>query len=223
MRILVLTKNILVEEDLQNKLQELNFEVFCTRNAFIKLLTENTFDTTLTLFDLVILSETLTNKEVAEVTKSIKKFNMIIIRKTADMVTKEEQNQISDCQLDGWISDLSSKDELRESLAKYNKTIKNKENDEDQTEDLAINYLEEFYASLSKHERQIFKKLYENKESCVLREELHSMLWPHHESAELNKPYLSAVIKRIRTKLKKYENVPYRIVTDYGSGYKLVA
>ena len=57
--ILLLTKNILVEQELQAKLQRLNYEVFCCSNMFYLMTQQVKKLPMLTYFDYIILSETI--------------------------------------------------------------------------------------------------------------------------------------------------------------------
>lgn len=65
--VLLLTKNILVEQKLQEKLQRLNYEVFCCSNMFYLMTQQTRKLPMINYFDYIILSETITENEMRQI------------------------------------------------------------------------------------------------------------------------------------------------------------
>jgi hypothetical protein len=165
MRILVLTKNIFHELELQRELQVLNHEVFVTRNERNNSLLANCGS----VFDCLFLSETLSEKEFLTIVKeSSSLFDGQIIR-----INVEEGQQIpaSKEKLDVLYVDRSFV-EIRELL-----DILNTKNDEH----LMATSIEEFNRKLSKQEQLFFENLQEGK--TIAREDMCWLIWGEDESS----------------------------------------
>lgn len=65
-KVIILTRNIIIEQEFQNELQRLDYEVFVLKE-FFDVDKPNYFEDILSLFDIVIFSETLTNQEFNEI------------------------------------------------------------------------------------------------------------------------------------------------------------
>ena len=86
-RILVLTKNILVEQTFQQQLQHLNYEVFCTNCC------EETIEHELTFFnyfDAIVLSETLSQNDCLRLLGSLSSLEKPIYRRSQSMCNKRQ-------------------------------------------------------------------------------------------------------------------------------------
>lgn len=80
-RILILTKNILIEQELQHKLQLLNYEVYCSVRLFDELIHQETTSIFLNVFQYVIISESICESEVARLSSALNDSSFKIIRK----------------------------------------------------------------------------------------------------------------------------------------------
>lgn len=202
MRILVLTKNIFHELELQRELQVLNHEVFVTRNERNNSLLANCGS----VFDCLFLSETLSEKEFLTIVKeSSSLFDGQIIR-----INVEEGQQIpaSKEKLDVLYVDRSFV-EIRELL-----DILNTKNDEH----LMATSIEEFNRKLSKQEQLFFENLQEGK--TISREDMCWLIWGEDESSS-RKSQLSNLAKKINRKLDECNYTDKRIKTYWGKGYIL--
>lgn len=194
MRILVLTKNIFHELELQRELQVLNHEVFVTRNERNNSLLANCGS----VFDCLFLSETLSEKEFLTIVKeSSSLFDGQIIR-----INVEEGQQIpaSKEKLDVLYVDRSFV-EIRELL-----DILNTKNDEH----LMATSIEEFNRKLSKQEQLFFENLQEGK--TIAREDMCWLIWGEDESSS-RKSQLSNLAKKINRKLDECNYTDKRIKT----------
>ncbi|WP_137665437.1 winged helix-turn-helix domain-containing protein [Enterococcus hulanensis] len=219
MKIIILTKNVLAEVKLQSKFQELNHEVYCSKVFLDKVLMEKAAGE-LKIFDVAILSESIPNKEVFEIGPILRQLGIKVLRKTANSVSEQETDSIQEKVVDGWISNISTKDTLREDLCQIKKTlllpgtIKGSDFVEE-------NYdFQEFRQYLSTMEREVFDRLFSSRGECVLRKHLYACLW-QHEPTTSNVVHLSALIRKLRIKIRKFNQLDVQIVTVHGAGYKL--
>lgn len=79
--ILILTKNLVVERRLQENLQYLNYEVFCSVKIFNRLKKIEAAKTAIHSFQLLILSDTISDSEVIQLLPKLILTNQIIFRK----------------------------------------------------------------------------------------------------------------------------------------------
>lgn len=112
-RILVLTKNILVEQTFQQQLQYLNYEVFCT-NCF-----EETVEHELTFFnyfDAIVLSETLSQNDCLRLLGSLSSLEKPIYRRSQSMCNKREAEIWQERGIIRWLGLKDSLEEIREKI-----------------------------------------------------------------------------------------------------------
>ena len=108
-RILIITTNILNEENFQNKLQRLHYEVFVSETV-IDLFSDNSNSKYLDLFPVIILSETLPLRMVKMLNNKFKKQYVHIKRETEN--NKKMGNDLA--QLTNRINSTISFEDLRE-------------------------------------------------------------------------------------------------------------
>lgn len=202
MRILVLTKNISYELELQQELQSLNNEVFVTRNEFDDYL----LTTCAELFNCLFVSETFSDKEFFDIYYEITPlYTGRVVRilpedETPEQASKEGVN----------IAYVHrSFINLRDFLGAMVTTKKGNPNTISK---------EEFHRILSDKERMFFTSL-ENGE-IISRQDMCWLLWGEGETAS-KKSQLSTLAKRLNIKLDEYNYTDRRIKTRWGKGYML--
>ncbi|WP_438788290.1 helix-turn-helix domain-containing protein [Enterococcus sp. DIV0756] len=221
-RILLLTKNVLAEEDFQKKLQHLNYEVFSSSSLLARSNFQNGFLQFFNLFYYTILSETISDIELEHILPVLNRSSTIIIRKNDHLSEKQTQ----DVRMNLWISNESSIEELRETLmesfheeraASVNERITSygledakKSNWKYSTSTL----------SLSGMEKRILKALYLAKGQVISREELCTLTWDG-EITDSKMVMLSNAIRKLRIKLDKGGLPKETIRTLWGKGYQL--
>ncbi|MBO0454687.1 winged helix-turn-helix domain-containing protein [Candidatus Enterococcus murrayae] len=214
--ILLLTKNILVEKELQKKLQRLNYEVFCCSNM-LYLMTQQTRKLPLiNYFDYVILSETISENEMQQILAVLPE-SKTILRK----LEKEPEKQIEG--IDGWISETATVEELRETLCRWEKRPVSQET----ILSLVGNRIGEESAiqttgtlSLSKLERRALEKLYQANGKVISRENLCDYLWKDG-ATKSRLAQLSILIKKLRIAFQKDGIAGETVQTSWGEGYLL--
>lgn len=225
--ILILTKNVLAEEEIQRKLQHLNYEVYCSSRLLSRNSNQGELRQVLKLFFYTIISETISDIEVENILPILKRSSTIIIRKNDHLLKSElVENDLSLS-----ISNQSSIEELRETLMKpiLSEMDSKKSNKKDgvdfyQSYDEILPKSSAYYSlsklSLSGMERKILFKLYLAKGKIVSRDELVEEIWSNGIN-DSNLAMLSNGIRRLKLKLSKEglsENV---IKTLWGKGYRL--
>lgn len=207
-QILLLTKNILTEHNLQHRLQALNHEVYCTSESLRKL--QTTMDHSLLHhFDIVILSETLCYDEVASICSLLKELPIDLFQ-VVEQIPKEDTSVTLEIQKK-WLKKEATLEELRESLV-TNKRIPSTTQKDKLPRSMLIH--------LSRLESELLKALFEAKGRIVPRNELSKILW-QEEPTLSNKSQLSALVNRLKRKFEMSGFKEEAIVTYWGNGYQL--
>lgn len=228
--ILILTKNLVIEQTLQQQLQYLNYEVFCSVELFDRLRTGASQDETpngvleqfLASYQAIILSETLSDGEVQTLLPILRSKDRILLRKLGGEPSAKEEEQMKDVGITDWlIADHSIdyvREQLSEKLAAY------------QTESMNIVFfypnqqdlgdVEKLKASLSTREKSALSCLLEARGEVVSREALCARIWNDRpNNSRLSQT--SVLIKRIKMKLELAGYDPEKLKTVWGSGYLL--
>lgn len=220
---LILTKNLLFEQPLQNRLQSLGYEVYCSKLLFDKLIYE--FETNHQIerkFAAVIVSETISDTEAKQIFSNLDK-RCCFIRKTSAEPDEVEQRRIREIGFYDWISENQSMERLREyvvsNLANMNyqkeqaRVIFNHNGELKQEELHAILHI------LSKKETTFFEKLLQSYGKTISRVEMSQTIWGEDpNNSQLAQ--MSIIAKRIRWKLKEM-GIGLVVEAIWGKGYRL--
>lgn len=223
-RILLLTKNVLSEQELLQKLQRLNFEVFPSSSTLHLLLTEDEGADLAEYFSIVILSETISCREVENLLPRLVKEGRLIFRKADRSFVDEEKSMLNQEQITGWIHSDASTEEIREliSLPYFNLGVENQMSHpltQGQFSKIDSNQMENVLASFSASEFKVFQKLKQERGHTVSREELCQLLWS--ESTQSRMVQLSSLIKNMRIKFEANDVDGEIIQTVWRKGYIL--
>lgn len=219
--ILLLTKNLLVEQRLQEKLQQLDYEVLSSVQIFQHLKEGRPV---VINHQIVIFGETITNKEITELLPKFASDKVVCIRKCNKEPSLEEQEQLGAMGVREWISTETPLDQLRECLAEQMEQVQQNQEDQQlsfhQHSVITENKLEIFLKSLTQRERQVFLYLQEVNGRIISREELCEYLW-QEELNHSRMSQLSSLIKNIKGKLAVADFSEDLLRTIWGSGYCL--
>ena len=217
MRILILTHNILNERVIQEGLQQFNFEVFVSKTILDMILyTEQKCD--LDFFSIVILSESLSSKDVKRIVPVLKKTRIAIFRKYLGKPFNKELKDLNELQINEWIDNSISIESLRDLISKYNLTslpIILEQNNQ-----LISMTFDQLVRDFTKTQKKCFINLYNANGSILSREELCQGIWDSTPTKS-NLSHLSGLIKGIRQKLVKKGFPPEVVETVWGDGYIL--
>lgn len=223
-KILYLTKNILVEKETQRKLQELNYEVYCSSDILDSLLNNEDISGLVSYFHLVLLSVTFSDDEVQQILTLLRCFSLPVVRECELVPSKEEQKKWRSLGITSWIQKEDCIQIIREKVAQavyvektFQKKVKSSSSIDSQqsTKNTTL-----FSIKLSKFENKILMELKNAEIAVVPRSDLCKALWTDGESVS-HLSQLSMHIKRIKEKYKEAGYYDETILTEWGKGYRL--
>ncbi|GCF93281.1 transcriptional regulator [Enterococcus florum] len=220
-RLLLLTKNILAEQEIVHRLQCLNYEVFCSATTLELINHVESTKEVLQLFPMIIFSETISSAEVNQILPKLIQDEKIIFRKVDTVLSENEQCGMEGAGILDWFHSNASIEELREKIPttveKYPYIFSADEGVYDIHSEKAK--IESMIASLSNNEFKVFQKLRQEYGTIVSREELCELIWG--ELTQSRMVQLSSIVKNIRLKLEVAGNEGEVIKTVWRRGYKL--
>lgn len=228
---LLLTKNVLSEIEFQKKLHYLNHEVFCSTSVLGVLNSDIDITQNLEIYQVIILSETIPNKEVENIMPKIISKNRVIFRKILEEPKKKDEEFLIKNGITGFLRNGISSDSLREEIAskidetEIGKSMKNFSFTMHSSRFKEVDnkyrlHLDEATLRFSKLERQIFQKLISVDGKVVSREDLCRLIW-NEEQTNSHMSQLSLLIKNIRMKLFERGFDGEIVETVWGQGYRL--
>lgn len=221
--LLILTKNILFEQKLQNNLQTLNYEVFCSKILFEKLLHRIDITQIDETFAGIIISDTINDEEARQLISEFRK-NNLFFRKVSTIPNETERDRIDKLGVDGWISDNSPLDQLREYLVTILADVRKGERQKtlvfSQHGELIHKEIQTILHVLSNKEKIFFQKLIDSNGEIVSRVEMSQAIWGEIPNNS-HLAQMSILVKRIRWKLKELGIEEDIIETTWGKGYRL--
>ncbi|MDU5334652.1 helix-turn-helix domain-containing protein [Enterococcus sp.] len=241
-QILILTKNVLAEQEIQQKLQSLNYEVYCSSKIFDTCRQNLEIREFFELFQFVILSETICEIEVIELIPVLNNHSVRIIRKVDTNVTEADQRCLENEQLNAIISSSDSIDELRECLYNLKNSVGRTEITKQNNNVVQLsgkvsligsNYLQkperyseknrliiETFHRLSQTESKILSILIEAGNQVVTREEICHKVWKE-DVTKSHLASLSSTVTRIKMKFEQADLEKIAIHTLWGKGYRI--
>ncbi|MEO1769345.1 winged helix-turn-helix domain-containing protein [Candidatus Enterococcus ferrettii] len=222
-QILVLTENILATKSLQNKLQSLNNEVWCSSQLLGQLQRENIVSLICQQFQVVIFSNTIGDKQTQLLLEIFSDHSLVLLRETDTKLEEEEKLYWLEQGIHDWIDPEALASEIREKMFRAYTNIEN-EDSLKSTKFFSFEFfedeLETYHIRLSKKEKEVLHTLVQAKGNIVSRQELCEQLWTDGETFS-NMSQLSCIIKRIKQKFKAKGIENLLISTCWGKGYQL--
>jgi Response regulators consisting of a CheY-like receiver domain and a winged-helix DNA-binding domain len=224
-RILVLTKNVLAEEMLTNKLQHLNYEVFCSTSILNEIQMNGRVSDLVNHFPIIIIGETVSSYEMDLMLPKLKEHGQNILREVDHPLSEKERALLEAQGLRGAVQNSDSVELLREQLAEVATQYQNKpfepvalENclDADETDS---DFSAMMLINLSSLELQLLERLRSQPGEIVSRDELCKSLWGNVSQSRLAQ--LSSLVKNIKLKLEIMEVDQEVIQTIWGKGYRI--
>lgn len=219
-RVLLLTENVYIEGDFQRKLEKLNYEVLTSTSILQNLEDERFLKSLLNIFQIVIVSESVSNLESAEIIKSIDNQEVAILRKMEELPSDKKQSELIASGFSGWISSEAGLEDMRETLIQYKNILnqqKEEASDEARQKRIDLNLLR---VKLTPLERTLLTILMENGTNIVSRNDLVKILW----GDEINQSHLSQLsfkVGKIRTKIQDTFGFYNGVMTVWKYGYRL--
>ncbi|MBO1308808.1 response regulator transcription factor [Enterococcus sp. 669A] len=221
---LILTKNMLTEEELVKKLQRLSYETLCSTDLLSRLKNPAT-GAFLAFFQLVLLSENLCNQEVEEILEHLNSYPLVVVRVTESYPSEEEQVQWKELGLADWLTRDAGFEDTRERLSSLRK-LHQQENQilsfPMETLSTVPSNLENLFKSFSKTEKKVFEYLVKAYPEQVAssRKELCEHLWRDGDTPS-NMSQLSCLINKLKRKCELHGVNGEIVTTMWGRGYKL--
>lgn len=222
-RILILTKNVLAEQQLQKQLQLLDYEVFCSTEV----LRNEQMHAICDYFPIILLSETISNLEMERFLPNVNQTNNLVIRSVINESDEEELRAWKEFGIVGGLSKSLSFDGLREKLVELQNDYYDTQFESNSTSCSPISKLENrtletSYGRVhfSKKEERLFKLLLEAKGVLLPRSEICEVLWSEGET-DSNRSQLSCIATKIKNKFKDAGYQGDTIITKWGQGYGL--
>ena len=219
-KILILTKNVLAEQQLQKQLQLMNYEVFCSSETFKNVQMFSIFQ----FFPIILLSETISNLEVSKILAMNSSSQNMMVRLTFEGEPNEEEKEAG---IVGYLSRALPFDSMREKLVLlqsmfYEERLENKRQEcptiyKMENRSLKISTGRVYF---SKKEERLFKMLLEAEGRMLSRGEVCEALWSEGET-DSNRSQLSCIATKIKNKFKKIGYKEETIITKWGQGYAL--
>lgn len=225
MRILILSHNILGDQNFQQNLQKMNYEVMVSSSVFLELCCHQPDDALLSVFPIVFISETFTDAEVKQLLPDLVTRNVTVIRRVYSVPAETEMAQWRGQGLTRTLAVEANQLEIRELIEDISEQMHL------ETESVLAprsykcktpqaNLFSKI--SFSSLERKIIELLYEKKEETASIEEIGEVLWPAKAMNHSRKTQVYASISQIKNKLAKYDKNAEYVLSKWGQGYILM-
>ncbi len=213
-RTLVLTENVENELVLYEQLRRLKHEAFLTNELFVYWQQYNHLPSWVKIFQAIILSETIPQKEAKEISVLLKKNKQTIFLKVDGILSTEEKEEWKALGVSYCFSTEAPLSEMRELLFKYSPKIP-----DFILEEKKVVTFDHFYKQLPQKDRQIISTLLKTKNTPIARKELAEVIWHKSNNSELSQ--LSLRMKKLNRKIQKIFGTTDAIMTVWGQGYSL--
>ncbi|MBO0451348.1 MULTISPECIES: winged helix-turn-helix domain-containing protein [Enterococcus] len=217
-KVLLLSKNHMIESNLQNILQRVNAEFYCSSSLFYQAKEQAQV---IQYFSLVIVCDTISNVELTQYIKGIKSCGIPIFR----MGNKKQINATEfswlDDDIDYWIEPGDSDSEIIDKIARAS-FYKPQPGRPSKEEGFTGQNYSNFINRLSKRELQLLVYLYEANGETISRELLCQKMWKT-EMSHAGFSNLSAIAKRLKLKMLAAGIDTEGMGSSWGQGYFLQA
>lgn len=221
---LLLTKNILANQTLQKKLQELNDEVWCSTWLLDQIQRFGVPVFVSQQFQVVIFGKSLCDEEVQTLLQPLQEYPLIILREVEQEPFGEEREKWTERGLQGFLSEGDTQEVIREKIALA--TLKKNQAKEMNQRVVQFPHSEnkvEFDSArirLTGKEQMVMNLLVRAQGEVMTRKELCEKIWPDGNTAS-NMSQLSCMINRIKRKFENQGLDGRIIVTHWGRGYQM--
>lgn len=218
-RILILTKNLLAEQELQLNLQRSNEEVYCSYDLLTDI--EN-HQQVLSYFSIIIFSDTLSTQEFVSFHSIFNKANQVIIRKGDMSILKNSDLSYLTDIVDYWIDLKGIGIDANNQISTLTDTINEskKRMESNRKKNRSYSEVDLFFSKLSMNEKWLLYHLVKAKGDTVSRSKLCNLIWETKvNSSQLSQ--LSYLKKRICKKLVESNYSGKELTISWKKGYVL--
>lgn len=214
-KVLLLSKNPIIESRLQNILQRVNAEVYCSSSLFYE---ASEHLQVIQYFSLIMVCDTISNVELAQHIKSLKDSGLPILRRGNQSQIEETEFAWLGEFIDSWLEFEDSDSVIIDKIARAQAYAESTQSI--RIEPFSRSNYSNFLNRLSKKEKQLLCFLYEANGKSVSREDLCQKMW-HSESNHAGLSNLSAIAKRLKVKMNDSGLSEDCVGSSWGQGYYL--
>lgn len=209
------------------QLHYLSYEVLCSSDL-ISALQQGKSLPIFSYFQVVMVSETLSNSELEQMLPTLSKYPVSVLR-IGEEETMDDTRDWREEGIQGWVSKDAPIETLREILIQAVQAAVEYRLMNNQVvafpmgeEETATSLVKSVYASFSKTEKRVFERLLlaYTKNQMVSRKELCEHLWTGGDTSS-NMSQLSCLIHKIKRKFEQAGITNEVIATLWGRGYQL--
>lgn len=220
--VLILTRNILSDGELQKKLQYLNYEVLSSSSLFEYLIQQQCYPELMGHFQFIIFSETISSAEINFLLPLFESKKNLLFRKLSETSDSDELINVGEVTVVNLTMD-SLREKLMESKFSHAEQLNFIKAGENSSYGEKIRIPEQLdRLSLSKLEEKVFKALYNSNGEVITREDLCYKIWGTGVTNS-HLSHLSSIVKKLRMKIEKVNISEDAIKTVWGEGYQLSA
>ncbi|MGL9727702.1 winged helix-turn-helix domain-containing protein [Enterococcus sp. DIV0756] len=220
--VLILTRNILSDGELQKKLQYLNYEIFCSSSLFEYIIQEQKYPEMINHFQFIIFSETVSSAEIKFLLPVFENRKNLLFRKTVEDAESEEVISTGKLTVINLTMD-SVREKLMEARLSHSDSGSFRKVRIDSGIGEKIKIPEQLdQLNLSKLEEKVFNELYYSNGEVITREALCDKIWGTGVTNS-HLSHLSSIVKKLRTKIEQMNLCEEAIKTVWGEGYQLSA
>ncbi|MGG5315051.1 winged helix-turn-helix domain-containing protein [Enterococcus sp. AZ072] len=223
-QVLLLTKNILSDQSLQERLQNLNHEVWCSAQLVDQVQRFGMPPSLIQQFQAVIFSKTICDQEAGVLVDFFHRHPVAILREVGLLPSMEDQASWKNRGLHGFLLEEEALFDLREKLSQAQASVNQKESTaarivpfpggDSSKERNAMNI------DLTGKESKLMELLIEAQGELITRKELCEKIWSEGQTPS-NMSQLSCMINRIKRKFEAQGVEGKLILTHWGKGYQL--
>ncbi|MBO0454751.1 winged helix-turn-helix domain-containing protein [Candidatus Enterococcus murrayae] len=219
-QVLILTRNILSDGDLQEKLQYLNYEVLCSSSLLDYLIQNQAYPDLMNHFQFIIFSETVSNTEINFLLPLFEAKKNLLFRKVGEATESEELVTIKEVTTINLGMD-SLREKLMDSALLHSDHTSFRRAGIDSSFGAKIKIPDQMYQlNLSKLEEKVFNVLYHSNGKVITREDLCNKVWGTGVTNS-HLSHLSSIVKKLRKKIEMVNLSEEAIKTIWGEGYQL--
>lgn len=223
-QVLLLTKNILSDQPLQEKLQNLNHEVWCSAQLVDQVMRIGMPPSLIQQFQAVIFSKTICDQEAGTLVDFFHRYPVAILREVGLLPSIEDQASWQNRGLHGFLLEDEALFDLREKLSQAQVSASQQEANNRRIVPFPGGETPKELSATKIHltgkERKLMDLLIEAQGELITRKELCEKIWPEGETPS-NMSQLSCMINRIKRKFEQQGVEGKLILTHWGKGYQL--
>jgi len=218
-KVLLLSKNHTIEPKLENILQRVNAEFFCSSSLFYQ---AKEYVQVIQYFSLVIICDTISNVELTQYIKGIKDCGIPIFRLGNEKQIATTEFSWLNNDIDYWLEPGDSDSEIIDKIARASFYKVQPASPSNKEEGFSSQSYSNFINRLSKRELQLLIYLYEANGETTSREILCQKMW-QTKMSHAGFSNLSAIAKRLKQKMLAAGIDTAGMGSSWGQGYFLQA